>query len=57
MGSDFSWSLITGKIKNGNRGKPFAVDTYFGRLLNGTVLKETKFVKEFQFFYILLARS
>ena len=53
IGSDFSWSLVTGKVKMGKMGEPVAIETKFGRVLNGplnekacqghvTVVNETK---------------
>ena len=53
IGSDFYWSLVTGKVKMGKTGKPVAIETKFGWVLNGplnekasqghvTVVNETK---------------
>ena len=52
-GFDFYWSLVTGKVKMGKTGEPIAIETKFGRVLNGplnekasqghaTVINETK---------------
>ena len=35
IGSDFYWSLVTGKVKMGKTGKPVAIETKFGWVLNG----------------------
>ena len=35
IGSDFYWSLVTGKVKMGKTGEPNAIETNFGWALNG----------------------
>ena len=37
IGSDFYWSIVTGKVRIGEIGEPVCVETKFGWLLNGPV--------------------
>ena len=37
IGSDFYWSVVTGKTKTGKNNEPVAVETKFGWFLNGRV--------------------
>ena len=34
VGSDFNWSLVTGKFRMGKTGEPVAIETKFGWVLN-----------------------
>ena len=35
VGSNFYWSLVTGKVKMGKTREPVATETKFGWILNG----------------------
>ena len=49
IGSDFYWSVVTGKTKTGKNNKPVAVETKFAWILNGPVTSfETSTILTFE---------